>query len=221
MRDVSRQSGRTVLFVSHNMQAVSTLTTRCLLMREGRKVVDGPTNEVIAAYLDAGLSRETLHTAASSATSPSITRVEVHSSEPQGTQRHGHPIRFVFHVTTPVRIRAAAFSFQILDSLMQPVMHMWIFDSEKPFGRAPGTYRLTCHIPRLRLYMGRYSVTAHLSDGYPGSFHDGVEGVCPFEVVMHGHEREWPWQEGACHYLEEGSWEVTTESTGSHAPSAL
>jgi hypothetical protein len=35
-----------------------------------------------------------------------------------------------------------------------------------------------------------------------------IEGVCPFEVVMHGHEREWPWQEGTCLYIEDGCWTV-------------
>jgi len=80
---------------------------------------------------------------------------------------------------------------------------------------------LTCNIPRLRLYMGRYSVTVHLSDRYPGSFDDAVEGICPFEVVMHGHEREWPWQEGTCRYVEEGSWDVTTEVPAFEAPGAL
>ena len=49
MQDVSRRQGRTVLFVSHNMQAVSTLTTRCLLLRDGQSVLEGPPHQVIAS----------------------------------------------------------------------------------------------------------------------------------------------------------------------------
>ena len=44
MQDVSRQQGRTVLFVSHNMQAVSTLTTRCLLLTKRVKHSSGVTS---------------------------------------------------------------------------------------------------------------------------------------------------------------------------------
>src|SRR5690606_14876084 len=35
LRDVTRNSGRTVLFVSHDMSAISALTQRCLLLKSG------------------------------------------------------------------------------------------------------------------------------------------------------------------------------------------
>jgi len=43
--------GRTVLFVSHNMQAVAQLCSRALLMEQGHVVRDGPSAEVVAHYL--------------------------------------------------------------------------------------------------------------------------------------------------------------------------
>jgi lipopolysaccharide transport system ATP-binding protein len=48
------QSGRTVLFVSHNMQAVAQLCDRVLLLDGGKVVRDGPSAEVVAEYLQAG-----------------------------------------------------------------------------------------------------------------------------------------------------------------------
>jgi lipopolysaccharide transport system ATP-binding protein len=48
------QSGRTVLFVSHNMQAVAQLCDRALLLDGGRIVNDGPSAEIVAEYLQAG-----------------------------------------------------------------------------------------------------------------------------------------------------------------------
>ena len=55
-------SGRTVLFVSHNMQAMAQLCDRALLLEGGRIVQDGPSEEVVAHYLQtsagAGSSRE-------------------------------------------------------------------------------------------------------------------------------------------------------------------
>jgi lipopolysaccharide transport system ATP-binding protein len=47
-------SGRTVLFVSHNMQAVARLCERTMLLDEGRIVLDGHSPEVVASYLQAG-----------------------------------------------------------------------------------------------------------------------------------------------------------------------
>jgi lipopolysaccharide transport system ATP-binding protein len=52
MQDVG-QHGRTVLFVSHNMPAVTRLCKRCLLLDHGCLVKDGPSQEVVGAYLHA------------------------------------------------------------------------------------------------------------------------------------------------------------------------
>ena len=51
MEDESHRAGRTILFVSHNLQAIRALCTRALLLEEGRLVKDGPTSEVIQTYL--------------------------------------------------------------------------------------------------------------------------------------------------------------------------
>jgi lipopolysaccharide transport system ATP-binding protein len=55
MEDVGRQ-GRTVLFVSHNMSAVTRLCDRTILLDQGRVIADGPSHEVAATYLRSGLS---------------------------------------------------------------------------------------------------------------------------------------------------------------------
>jgi lipopolysaccharide transport system ATP-binding protein len=51
MQEVGRQ-GRTVLFVSHNMPAVTRLCERTILLDEGRVLRDGPSHEVVSAYLN-------------------------------------------------------------------------------------------------------------------------------------------------------------------------
>ena len=57
MEEVGR-SGRTVLFVSHNMTAVRTLCNRAVLLDEGRVAMDGPVTEVAAHYLGAGIQQQ-------------------------------------------------------------------------------------------------------------------------------------------------------------------
>ncbi len=53
MQEVSDQ-GRTVLFVSHDMSAVSRLCPRSILLEQGQILADGPTTDVLGAYLHAG-----------------------------------------------------------------------------------------------------------------------------------------------------------------------
>ncbi|MDZ4770857.1 MAG: ABC transporter ATP-binding protein [Chloroflexota bacterium] len=50
MQDVS-QSGRTVLFVSHNMGSVRALCSRCVVLKSGTVEFDGSTDEGIGYYL--------------------------------------------------------------------------------------------------------------------------------------------------------------------------
>jgi lipopolysaccharide transport system ATP-binding protein len=55
MEDVSHQ-GRTVLFVSHNMAAITRLCPRAIMLEEGGVALDGPSSKVVTAYLDAGIT---------------------------------------------------------------------------------------------------------------------------------------------------------------------
>ncbi len=44
-------SGRTVLFVSHNLAALRRICTRALMLKDGRLVMDGPVDVVVKEYL--------------------------------------------------------------------------------------------------------------------------------------------------------------------------
>lgn len=57
MKEVSEQKGRTILFVSHTMQAISNLCTRAMLLQKGRITASGAPQQVIEKYL--GAYRET------------------------------------------------------------------------------------------------------------------------------------------------------------------
>jgi lipopolysaccharide transport system ATP-binding protein len=51
IQEVSRTQGRTVLFVSHNMNAVQRLCTHCLLLEHGRLVSSGDPVRIVTEYL--------------------------------------------------------------------------------------------------------------------------------------------------------------------------
>jgi len=50
MQDIG-QEGRTVLFVSHNMPAITRLCKRAILINEGTVSLDGPSQQVVGSYL--------------------------------------------------------------------------------------------------------------------------------------------------------------------------
>ncbi len=51
MQDISQGEGRTVLFVSHNMESVQQLCTRCLVLENGTSVFEGNVEQAISYYL--------------------------------------------------------------------------------------------------------------------------------------------------------------------------
>ncbi|MHC4870702.1 MAG: ABC transporter ATP-binding protein [Planctomycetota bacterium] len=54
MKGVSKEQGRTVLFVSHNMAAVKSLCNRVLLLKEGKVSFSGNVDEGVEKYLSDG-----------------------------------------------------------------------------------------------------------------------------------------------------------------------
>lgn len=53
MKDVSHQKGRTILFVSHNLQAVNNLCSKAIWMQKGSICAMGETQSVVNKYLGA------------------------------------------------------------------------------------------------------------------------------------------------------------------------
>jgi len=50
MDDVTKNQGRTILFVSHNMAAIKNLCSRGILLKDGKIEVDGSVDEAVSKY---------------------------------------------------------------------------------------------------------------------------------------------------------------------------
>lgn len=59
MREVSQTKGRTILFVSHNMQAINNLCNRAVWLQKGKQMETGETSVVVNKYL-AGVQKQQL-----------------------------------------------------------------------------------------------------------------------------------------------------------------
>lgn len=54
MSDVSKKDGRTILYVSHNMNTIRQLCDRCVVLDHGKVIFDGDVEEAIAIYSHVG-----------------------------------------------------------------------------------------------------------------------------------------------------------------------
>jgi lipopolysaccharide transport system ATP-binding protein len=95
MEDLS-QSGRTVLFVSHQMQAVTQLCDRAILLQKGSVVLDGPSSEIVAEYLQTvgGSSSERIWPDLAGAPGDDLVRLRsIRVVDQEGETLHGADVR--------------------------------------------------------------------------------------------------------------------------------
>ncbi len=122
MKDVS-QSGRTVLFVSHNMAAVSRLCERGILLENGAVVKDGPIHDVVSAYMTSG-------------TGTSAEREWSDNSAPTGNVVRLNAVRIINNtneVTDVIDIRnevGLQMEFDVLKSGYTMIPHFYIHNDE-------------------------------------------------------------------------------------------
>lgn len=208
MNDVSKE-GRTILFVSHNMQTISSLTERCLVLEEGKCVYDGDTPNAINEYFKYSKYSQLIYTAEPSKTKPIITKVRVVTSEPNNIQYHGQAMEVRIELSAPAPLENASLAFDMIDSLKQRIGYFWRFDSEKPMCREKGVFEFCCLIPKVRLYIGHYTLIVHFSERFGKKNIARIEEICPFEVVMYNRHHDFGWRPNLCTYIEDCEWTIT------------
>jgi lipopolysaccharide transport system ATP-binding protein len=208
MQDLSHGEGRTVLFVSHNMDSVSTLTDRVIVLNNGALHFNGDRDLGIKEYLKTeGSENNYFYDGINHI--PKITEITISTSLPSNVHEFGKEIKFIFKVNLPFQMENLALSFQILDETQNPITHLWVIDSENNTNRKEGNYELTCRIPRPKLYMGNYTLRVHLSDSKTKEKYDYLDSVCSFKIqMMKVTRQDYNWQKETCKYIEDSIWEI-------------
>ncbi|MCK4728065.1 MAG: ABC transporter ATP-binding protein, partial [Desulfobacterales bacterium] len=187
MQEVST-TGKTVLFVSHNMSAVLNLTTRCILLAGGRISTNGSPQKVVETYMSQGHEVATV---------PLGTR-----SDREGSQQ----VRFVdFHLLDGSQQRVASipagedailrFFYEGEQDELLPQMHVSValfaesgesvlhLSSEVTcgdFSNVKSTGFIDCRIPGLPLQPGSYLMNVFLRIN--GVIADWVRDAAVLEV---------------------------------------
>lgn len=206
MDQVSRQEGRTVLFVSHNLAAISELTDRVLLFDSGSVVIDGSVADVVSSYVSrANKNADYIRPLEPKVKSPHIARIEVFTSEPNAVHRFGEPLSIKFWIRHPEPIADGIFCFQIFNQFQTPVIHSSYYQD---FGRVPGCSIVECKFPRMLLNVGQFHLRTWLqqSAGSTGHTYEMLDGICTFEVVRIDKTQLFGWRPEICAYHEEHEW---------------
>jgi lipopolysaccharide transport system ATP-binding protein len=207
MRDVSRQEGRTVLFVSHNLAAVAELTSRAIVLSGGSISADGPVNQAISNYLSMAsnnLVYENLP--AMPLSSPHLKRVEVLTSESTGIHQFGKELEVRFLISHMSPMGKACFSFNIVNQFQNAVVHAWALYPDIRYGTESGETLLVCRFPSLKLNVGHYHLRTHLTEPPGMEIYEKLDGLCPFEVIRIEDTMLWGWDPSSCAYFEEADW---------------
>jgi lipopolysaccharide transport system ATP-binding protein len=208
MEEVSKKDGRTILFVSHDLNVVSKLTTQCILLDQGIVIENGKTADVIRSYYNNTQLSSSVYTGLVKNDKPHLIAAEIVTSEAGNIHTHNHPLKLRFEISVPFTNDSLAFSFQILNANQQSVLHFWVLSGkEMPFSQN-GKYELECQIPESHLYMGRYSINTYLGENKGKELYEAISGILPFEVVMTGIDpgHSFGWQENTCIYREAHHW---------------
>ncbi|MDX2303673.1 MAG: polysaccharide ABC transporter ATP-binding protein [Microscillaceae bacterium] len=209
MQDVSKSEGRTVLFVSHNMNAVSTLTTKCLVLKNGNVHFLGQTSDAIGYYLKSNFQYSDTYKAELANEDAKITEVMVQTSLPNNFHDIHKKLTFTFKIEANRALRNAALAFQIVNYHGVPISHLWLFSDEIIFLSEQRSCILQCVIPKSRLYIGDYSLKVFLAEDSGRTILETLEGVCPFKVQVVEIKRDFEWQPDSCTYLEDFYWTQT------------
>ena len=180
MKDVSK-SGRTILFVSHSMGAVKNLCNRGILLENGRISTAGPVDKVIARYLSLGTLSSRDFKIERPANSPMwIENACINESDRRADLYYGDEIQFKVTCKSKIDTRAfIGFTISTVDgSLLVNANNRYQQGEINIFADTSNV--ITCHLGRLPLMEGSYSVNLYLGD--EGKDHHIIENAIMFEI---------------------------------------
>ena len=165
MEDVAANEGRTVIFVSHNMDAVCHLCSRCILLRQGEVAKSGDAAEVVATYLGGEQDQAPVIDFPPVDSEASFQFAGLHNPKGQATTSFSTSEPVLLKCLFKVRrqIEGLQFSFAVLNFKHERLFYSTVSMGDPPISvETPGEHHLAALIPGRLLLPGRYSITLAL-----------------------------------------------------------
>ncbi len=193
MKDVAGH-GRTVLFVSHSMAAITQLCSKSVNLDAGKVTFTGPVEQGVSKYLnienrDAIWKVDTLHEDLRKIKKVFFTNVKLLNSDnrPSVDLDVNKPFRVKMFYEVPLEIQPVEIAIRILAFDGRPVFTSLLSDCCKDTLGSPkcGSYIAEVELPALFLMPGAYSlnVASHAAEG---ELYDMLSNIISFIIVDTG-----------------------------------
>ena len=204
MKDVSTKDGRTVLFVSHNIQVMKKLCGKVILLNKGRIEYEGQTLDVIKKYLQIERESEELlpldnYRNYNIKNSPVIiSGIHIEGSElvmPELSMNDDFTIVIKIKALQAIKGASVALSLSNVEEMNVGVAFSWDDDFYLDIER-PGIYEIHCSLRNLQLSPGEYFIQVGLNQSDTTNAWDGISNYPLFRIenknnVLHFKNRPW------------------------------
>lgn len=163
MKDVSGQ-GRTVLFVSHNMDGVNKLCTRAIYLKNGELIDDGLPEKITQRYLE-----DTAHEKKFSNYSTDLIKINslTFHNKQGGTSniiQSFEPIDVIVSGEATEDLPSASFALCFDNFQEKRVVSLWSEFIGKKFPIKKGPFTIKVSIPNVHLISGEYSTVLYFEN---------------------------------------------------------
>jgi len=184
MEDIAKRGNRTVLFVTHNMDAVLTLCSRCVVLESGRAIFDGKPAAAVERYLQS--LENSLRRTDATGDRPHIVSVDVDVP----SLREGR-LEVAVRFRSPEPLSGPNIGIVVYDALGRPVFGTNTkldLEGSDVLSIRDGLARL--EVTEVPLRSGHYHVAAWLGDATQDFDH--LPGAAAFEIVATGYRGQVP-----------------------------
>ena len=190
MQEVSSRDGRTILFVSHNMGAISSLCTSAILLEKGLLKSSGSTDNIISQYLTTDNSLKPFHEFEDQDTDVYFKKIAIHSDKEETASneldvRYPVTIKFFYKVKNFINGTSIAFSVYSKSGTKLFYSSVKIDELLENIDDKTGAHTAEVTIPGYFLTPGSYFINASLQIENIQMF-DFKEGTLHFEIIESG-----------------------------------
>lgn len=198
MEEITKKEGRTILFVSHNMDAIQSICKKCIFLDQGRIKMMGDSQAVIGAYLhdETRTGPVRLFDPDPQKKQAQILRVAITDQDGNATSELDVANPFFIEMEYELKDRISAYAVVKIFSSVVPNVHLlvtWSNDNNYENPTEKGRYIAKARIDPL-FNVGTYSflvgIATHSEDyidkvaEYNAIFLQNLSGL-PFPAVMH------------------------------------
>ncbi len=166
MKEVSKGGGRTVLFVSHNMQAIKELCNDAILLRNGKISDKGNATEIVNLYISN--TKKESYRSKDSIGGVSVKRITINGQK--NSQQFTEPINInelselniAIEIEADYNINNITFAICFDDLNEKRILTLWSKEKSQTFNMNQGLNQINIKVEKHRLLAGNYTITTYI-----------------------------------------------------------